>query len=73
MGDYPDVGVVTYEQKDPYDNYSCSLFRRYWGEPVSASNVLLSFILEKKVPRQFVRYRPDRWSYTGLDEEDFET
>lgn len=24
------------------------------------------------MPRQFTRYRPDRWSYNGLDEEEYE-
>jgi len=57
IGDYPNIGIVAYEQRDPYEAYSDNSFNRNWGEVV---------------PRQFVRYRYDRWSYTGLDEEDFE-
>jgi len=33
-GDYPDLGVVTFAQKDPYENYSYYWPRRNWGEPV---------------------------------------
>ncbi|KAL3076271.1 hypothetical protein niasHS_013542 [Heterodera schachtii] len=71
IGDYPEIGVVTYEQRDPYDNYSHTMHRRNWNEPVSFTFCFCSFV-QFSVPRQFTRYRYDRWSYTGLDEENYE-
>lgn len=33
-GDYPDLGLVTYDNKDPYENWTDNLNRRNWGEQV---------------------------------------
>ncbi|VDM71384.1 unnamed protein product, partial [Strongylus vulgaris] len=35
-GDYPDLGVVTYDHKDPYEAWSDTLNRRNWGEMASS-------------------------------------
>ena len=32
--DYPDLGEITYEHRDPYENWSDIRFRRNFGEPV---------------------------------------
>ncbi|CAJ0584135.1 unnamed protein product, partial [Mesorhabditis spiculigera] len=55
-GDYPDFGVVTFDHKDPYEDYSDRQMRRNWGEMVSID---------------MMRYRPDRLTFTGLNEEDY--
>ncbi|KAI6226197.1 hypothetical protein M3Y99_01319400 [Aphelenchoides fujianensis] len=55
-GDYPDLGMITYDNKDPYEAYTDSWNRRNWGEPVQMS---------------FLKHRADRNSYNGLDLEDF--
>uniref|UniRef100_A0A0R3QQS8 NADH dehydrogenase [ubiquinone] 1 beta subcomplex subunit 8, mitochondrial n=1 Tax=Brugia timori TaxID=42155 RepID=A0A0R3QQS8_9BILA len=34
-GNYPDYGCVTYDHKDPYENWSDPHYRRNWGEGVS--------------------------------------
>jgi NADH dehydrogenase (ubiquinone) 1 beta subcomplex subunit 8 len=34
-GDYPDLGFMTYDNRDPYEMYSYPHERRNWGEPVS--------------------------------------
>ncbi|VDO49933.1 unnamed protein product [Onchocerca flexuosa] len=31
-GNYPDYGCVTYDHKDPYENWSDPHYRRNWGE-----------------------------------------
>jgi NADH dehydrogenase (ubiquinone) 1 beta subcomplex subunit 8 len=56
-GDYPNPGLVTWDHKDPYDLYTDRDLRRNWCEPV---------------PKQAIRYRPERFSYNGLDEEHHE-
>ncbi|KAJ1366095.1 hypothetical protein KIN20_026689 [Parelaphostrongylus tenuis] len=33
-GDYPDLGTVTYDHKDPYEDWTDRLNRRNWGEMV---------------------------------------
>uniref|UniRef100_A0A7E4W5D9 NADH dehydrogenase [ubiquinone] 1 beta subcomplex subunit 8, mitochondrial n=1 Tax=Panagrellus redivivus TaxID=6233 RepID=A0A7E4W5D9_PANRE len=55
-GDYPDAGPVNYDVRDPYENYSDRYYRRNWGE---------------LVPMDLMRTRPDRFTTTGLDAEDF--
>uniref|UniRef100_A0A0K0E9F7 NADH dehydrogenase [ubiquinone] 1 beta subcomplex subunit 8, mitochondrial n=1 Tax=Strongyloides stercoralis TaxID=6248 RepID=A0A0K0E9F7_STRER len=55
-GDYPDLGLTTFAHKDPYEAWSDNLYRRNWGE---------------MVPKDMLRYRPDRITFTGLEEEDF--
>ncbi|CAD5215761.1 unnamed protein product [Bursaphelenchus xylophilus] len=55
-GDYPDLGLVTFDNKDIYENYSDGLNNRNWGEPVIFD---------------FMKHRADRNSYNGLDVEDF--
>uniref|UniRef100_A0A0K0DBU4 NADH dehydrogenase [ubiquinone] 1 beta subcomplex subunit 8, mitochondrial n=1 Tax=Angiostrongylus cantonensis TaxID=6313 RepID=A0A0K0DBU4_ANGCA len=57
-GDYPDLGVVTYDHKDPYEAWTDRLNRRNWGE---------------MVPMDFIRHRGDRVTFTGLEAEDFTT
>ncbi|CAD5211410.1 unnamed protein product [Bursaphelenchus okinawaensis] len=55
-GDYPDLGLVTFDNKDIYENFSDGLNNRNWGEPVIFN---------------FTKHRADRNSYNGLDIEDF--
>lgn len=55
-GDYPDLGHMTYDNRDPYENYGYSHQRRNFGEPMQMS---------------YMFHRADRNSYTGLDIEDF--
>uniref|UniRef100_A0A0K0EWJ6 NADH dehydrogenase [ubiquinone] 1 beta subcomplex subunit 8, mitochondrial n=1 Tax=Strongyloides venezuelensis TaxID=75913 RepID=A0A0K0EWJ6_STRVS len=55
-GDYPDVGVVTFEHKDPFAPWSDRLHRRNWGE---------------LVPMNLMTCRGDRLTFTGLEEENF--
>ncbi|CAJ0607358.1 unnamed protein product [Cylicocyclus nassatus] len=57
-GDYPDLGSVTYDHKDPYEDWSDRLNRRNWGE---------------MVPMDMMRHRGDRLTFTGLEYEDFTT
>uniref|UniRef100_A0A1I7W7E2 NADH dehydrogenase [ubiquinone] 1 beta subcomplex subunit 8, mitochondrial n=1 Tax=Heterorhabditis bacteriophora TaxID=37862 RepID=A0A1I7W7E2_HETBA len=33
-GDYPDLGVITYDHKDPYEAWTDRHHRRNWGEMV---------------------------------------
>lgn len=33
-GSYPDLGFMTYDNRDPYEAYSDRHNRRNWGEPV---------------------------------------
>ena len=33
-GDYPDLGIVTYDHKDPYEAWTDRQNRRNWGEMV---------------------------------------
>lgn len=40
-GDYPDLGIVTFDHKDPYEAWSDRQNRRNWGEMVLS--LLLSF------------------------------
>uniref|UniRef100_A0A183CD70 NADH dehydrogenase [ubiquinone] 1 beta subcomplex subunit 8, mitochondrial n=1 Tax=Globodera pallida TaxID=36090 RepID=A0A183CD70_GLOPA len=42
IGDYPDVGVVALEQRDPYDNYSDSTHQSY--EPREALRTLVAVL-----------------------------
>ncbi|CEF62412.1 NADH dehydrogenase [ubiquinone] 1 beta subcomplex subunit 8 family-containing protein [Strongyloides ratti] len=57
-GDYPDLGTITFAHKDPYEAWTDRLNRRNWGEAV---------------PMNSIRYRGDRITFTGLEEEDFKT
>ncbi|KAK6046808.1 NADH-ubiquinone oxidoreductase ASHI subunit [Cooperia oncophora] len=57
-GDYPDFGPITYDHKDPYENWTDRLNRRNWGE---------------MVPIDMMRHRADRLTFTGLEAEDFTT
>ena len=43
-GDYPDLGVVTYDHKDPYESWTDRHHRRNWGEMVRILGSL-SFVL----------------------------
>lgn len=40
-GDYPDLGVVTYDHKDPYESWTDRNHRRNWGEMVSVLLLLI--------------------------------
>ena len=53
-GNYPDLGVVTFDHKDPYAAYTDNSFNRNWGEPVQ---------------KDFLYYHPARLTFTGLDAE----
>jgi hypothetical protein len=55
-GNYPDLGMMTYDNRDPYEAYSHSRNRRNWGEAV---------------PMNYMIHRADRNSYTGLDLDDY--
>uniref|UniRef100_A0AC34R612 NADH dehydrogenase [ubiquinone] 1 beta subcomplex subunit 8, mitochondrial n=1 Tax=Panagrolaimus sp. JU765 TaxID=591449 RepID=A0AC34R612_9BILA len=55
-GDYPELGTITFDHKDPYENYSDRHHRRNWGEQVGM---------------QMMRYRADRYTFTGLEEEQY--
>ncbi|KAK0411288.1 hypothetical protein QR680_005582 [Steinernema hermaphroditum] len=55
-GDYPDLGMITYDHKDPYENWTDRHHRRNWGEMVGIDTM---------------RYRGDRMTFTGLEAEDF--
>ncbi|PAV62308.1 hypothetical protein WR25_08125 [Diploscapter pachys] len=55
-GDYPELGSISYDHKDPYESWTDPVFRRNWGEMVDI---------------EMIRYRPDRYTYTGLESEDF--
>ena len=55
-GDYPDAGMITFDHKDPYENYSDRHHRRNWGE---------------LVPMEMMRYRGDRLTFTGLEFETY--
>lgn len=57
-GDYPDLGTITYDHKDPYEAWTDRQNRRNWGE---------------LVPIDMMRYRGDRLTFTGLEAEDFTT
>ncbi|KIH66666.1 PHD-finger [Ancylostoma duodenale] len=57
-GDYPDLGIITYDHKDPYEAWTDRQNRRNWGE---------------MVPIDMMRYRGDRLTFTGLEAEDFTT
>lgn len=39
-GDYPDMGIVTFDHKDPYESWSDRHHRRNWGEMVSLARIL---------------------------------
>uniref|UniRef100_A0A0N5AKH6 NADH dehydrogenase [ubiquinone] 1 beta subcomplex subunit 8, mitochondrial n=1 Tax=Syphacia muris TaxID=451379 RepID=A0A0N5AKH6_9BILA len=56
-GDYPYLGTITYDHKDPYESWSDRHHRRNWGE---------------LVPIDSINYRADRLTFTGLNQEDFE-
>ena len=57
-GDYPDFGNhrVTFDHKDPYENYTDGHMRRNWGE---------------MAPMTLIINGPHRATFTGLEEEDF--
>ncbi|MFH4973778.1 hypothetical protein AB6A40_000487 [Gnathostoma spinigerum] len=55
-GDYPDLGQITYDHKDPYEAWSDRHHRRNWGEMVGM---------------ELMRFRGDRYTFTGLEAEDF--
>ncbi|KAF8361398.1 hypothetical protein PRIPAC_88321, partial [Pristionchus pacificus] len=57
-GDYPDLGVVTYDHKDPYESWTDRNHRRNWGEMVGMD---------------MMNYRGDRLTFTGLEAEDYTT
>ncbi|VDO54299.1 unnamed protein product [Haemonchus placei] len=57
-GDYPELGIVTFDHKDPYEDWTDRQNRRNWGE---------------MVPIDMMRYRGDRLTFTGLEAEDFTT
>jgi len=43
-GDYPDLGVpITFDHKDPYENYSYRGYRRNWAEAVNQLFEIVSF------------------------------
>ncbi|VDD89956.1 unnamed protein product [Enterobius vermicularis] len=56
-GDYPYLGIVTFEHKDPYESWTDRHHRRNWGELVAIDAM---------------QFRGDRITFTGLDQEDFE-
>lgn len=35
IGDYPDLGDINYDVKDPYENWSYEKYRRNFTEPVN--------------------------------------
>ncbi|MCP9261818.1 Inhibitor of growth protein [Dirofilaria immitis] len=41
-GNYPDYGCVTYDHKDPYENWSDPHYRRNWGEGMDQHSHFLS-------------------------------
>ncbi|VDK17432.1 unnamed protein product [Anisakis simplex] len=55
-GDYPDMGIITFDHKDPYESWTDRHHRRNWGEMVGMD---------------MMRYRGDRLTFTGLEAEDF--
>ncbi|TKR86559.1 hypothetical protein L596_011131 [Steinernema carpocapsae] len=55
-GDYPELGIITYDHKDPYDSWTDRMHRRDFGEMVGID---------------MMRYRGDRVTFTGLEEEDY--
>uniref|UniRef100_A0A914GXG5 Uncharacterized protein n=1 Tax=Globodera rostochiensis TaxID=31243 RepID=A0A914GXG5_GLORO len=59
IGDYPDVGIVAFEQRDPYDNYSNTAHRRNWNEPVKLQIRLfirlIAYCLESYEPREVLK------------------
>ncbi|VDK51160.1 unnamed protein product [Gongylonema pulchrum] len=38
-GNYPDYGCVTYDHKDPHEDWSDPFHRRNWGEGVSSASL----------------------------------
>lgn len=59
-GDYPDLGVVTYDHKDPYESWTDRNHRRNWGEMVSVLlflNVLSKLILDLFVDALWLVFR----------------
>ncbi|VDM07832.1 unnamed protein product [Wuchereria bancrofti] len=54
-GNYPDYGCVTYDHKDPYENWSDPHYRRNWGEGMDI---------------QAIMHTSDRDSYTSIDDEE---
>uniref|UniRef100_A0A915KVH6 NADH dehydrogenase [ubiquinone] 1 beta subcomplex subunit 8, mitochondrial n=1 Tax=Romanomermis culicivorax TaxID=13658 RepID=A0A915KVH6_ROMCU len=52
MGEYPDLGIISYELRDPYENWSDTMYRRNFNEPMSPD---------------FMYYLPYRLSYTGTE------
>uniref|UniRef100_A0A914CQ98 Uncharacterized protein n=1 Tax=Acrobeloides nanus TaxID=290746 RepID=A0A914CQ98_9BILA len=62
-GDYPNLDAegakankyrtVNFDVRDPFENYTTTLFRRNFNEPV---------------PREFVQMGPERITYTGLED-----
>ncbi|VDK64639.1 unnamed protein product [Onchocerca ochengi] len=54
-GNYPDYGCVTYDHKDPYENWSDPHYRRNWGEGMQIRAMM---------------HTSDRDSYTSIDDEE---
>jgi len=54
IGDYPDLGDINYDVKDPYENYSYEKFRRNFTEPV---------------PFDFNIRGPDKTNFTKIEKE----
>lgn len=53
LGEYPDLGLVTYDMRDPFENYCDDYgYRRNFGEPMD---------------KDFMRYVPCRICYTGTE------
>lgn len=67
-GDYPEFGCITYDHKDPYEAWTDRHHRRNWGEMVCAFHVTQSSL---QVQIDMMKYRADRLTFTGLDEEDY--
>lgn len=38
-GDYPDLGIITYDHKDPYEAWTDRQNRRNWGEMVRSKYI----------------------------------
>uniref|UniRef100_A0AC34GR11 NADH dehydrogenase [ubiquinone] 1 beta subcomplex subunit 8, mitochondrial n=1 Tax=Panagrolaimus sp. ES5 TaxID=591445 RepID=A0AC34GR11_9BILA len=55
-GDYPEAEIVTFDHKDPYENWTDHHHKRNWGELVGID---------------MMTYRGDRITFTGLDAEDY--
>uniref|UniRef100_A0A5S6QFL8 NADH dehydrogenase [ubiquinone] 1 beta subcomplex subunit 8, mitochondrial n=1 Tax=Trichuris muris TaxID=70415 RepID=A0A5S6QFL8_TRIMR len=52
VGNYPDLGMLNYDLKDPYENWSYGVMRRNFNEPV---------------PEMYKMIHADRYTTTGLE------